>query len=643
VRSCEQGELQCVDEVGPAEEVCDNRDNDCNGEVDDDVPGLGQVCGSDVGQCRAGATGCERGQIVCTGGQEPVDELCNGLDDDCDEETDEGLVAPLAELHQGVCAGLVQVCAGEDGWQQPNYDALANYTAGEDSCEDALDNDCDGTVNEGCACQAGEEQACGEVTGECAAGTQTCTAGGQWGPCEGAVEPVAERCNGLDDDCDGEADEDFELGLACEGPGGVGAPCGAGVWECDPDVELRRCSTAPGASQDASDPELCNGADDDCDGFVDEDFELYEACAGVGGVGSPCGQGVWECDPDLGVRQCSTHPDASQDASEAERCDQLDNDCDGDVDEDFELGEGCVAPGLCGAGVWECDLPSEERICSTAPGGTEDGSDVELCDEADNDCDGAVDEIFDIGDGCTGVGLCGPGSWECDLETGQRRCSSDLGGSEENPQQEVCDGLDNDCDGVDDDGLPTQTCGQGACALVQQPTCAEGAPLDCDPRAGAVFEIPDNEVDDDCDGAVDEPICAEGEVYFPSVGHCYWLNSDALGWDDARTACQARGGDLVSILSEAENDIVNSVRVSNNNWLGLADPTGAQDFAWSDGEPYVYQRWKGGQPNNPATERCVRIRGNAGDANWETKPCADALPSICEREPASLASEDVAP
>ena len=76
----------------------------------------------------------------------------------------------------------------------------------------------------------------------------------------------AERCTGLDDDCDGFVDEGYETGAEC---GGRGA-CGPGMRECA-DRERTRCSTEPGGSDDASRPEVCNGEDDDCDGVSDED------------------------------------------------------------------------------------------------------------------------------------------------------------------------------------------------------------------------------------------------------------------------------------------------------------------------------------------------------------------------------------
>lgn len=68
------------------------------------------------------------------------------------------------------------------------------------------DDDCDGDTDEGCPCEPGSEQPCGTDVGECQQGTQTCVAQ-QWGPCEGAVEPRDEICDGRDNDCDGATDE----------------------------------------------------------------------------------------------------------------------------------------------------------------------------------------------------------------------------------------------------------------------------------------------------------------------------------------------------------------------------------------------------------------------------------------------------
>ncbi|MBM4320792.1 MAG: hypothetical protein FJ125_12780, partial [Deltaproteobacteria bacterium] len=82
-----------------------------------------------------------------------------------------------------------------------------------------------------------------------------------------------ELCNRLDDDCDGATDEGFGIGLPCAG---VGA-CPAGVRECaGPDAT--RCSTLPGGSDDRSGPESCDGWDEDCDGEVDEEVEGCVVC-----------------------------------------------------------------------------------------------------------------------------------------------------------------------------------------------------------------------------------------------------------------------------------------------------------------------------------------------------------------------------
>jgi len=102
-------------------------------------------------------------------------------------------------------------------------------------------------------------------------------------------------------------------------------------------------------------------------------------------------------------------------------CDGLDNDCDEQVDEGFDIGAGCAPPGDCLAGVLECAGPAATR-CSTAPGGSQ--SPVELCDGLDNNCDGETDEGVDgclhcdghtAGPPCNGcpAGIVVPRGWIC--------------------------------------------------------------------------------------------------------------------------------------------------------------------------------------------------------------------------------------
>ena len=186
---------------------------------------------------------------------------------------------------------------------------------------DGLDQDCDGRVDEdACVCPLDDMRDCGSDVGACAFGRQLCGPDG-WGLCVDAVEPVAEQCNGLDDDCDGASDEGWpDLGALCFE--GVGACRGEGQRVCAADGHSTQCSAVAGMPQAG---DICNGIDDDCDRRVDEGVAVVECETDRPGA---CRAGRLECLD--GAMQCR-----SVEASVDEVCDGVDRDCDGTVDESF--------------------------------------------------------------------------------------------------------------------------------------------------------------------------------------------------------------------------------------------------------------------------------------------------------------------
>ena len=132
------------------------------------------------------------------------DEICDGLDNDCDGAMDEDLGSTTCGL--GACKVIVNNCVG--GVLQTCAPLPPSPV---DICE-GTDDDCDGEVDEGCTCLNGQVQgcysgpACTGGVGVCTGGTQTCV-NGQWAACVGEVLPAQEVCDGIDNDCNGTVDE----------------------------------------------------------------------------------------------------------------------------------------------------------------------------------------------------------------------------------------------------------------------------------------------------------------------------------------------------------------------------------------------------------------------------------------------------
>ncbi len=363
-RTCDVlGWGECEGEVCPRNETCNDIDDDCNGTTDD-APGVGSGCSNGVGACeRGGQRSCDgrTGVLVCPAVPgNPSSEACNGEDDDCDGQTDEGFGLG-GECSEGVgaCQRSGHVVCGRGGRAvcdaRPGMPSAETCNGVDDDCDGALDLVGGQPVAE--SCYEGPQGTVGR--GPCAPGTRTC-AGGRFGECVGDVGPTAETCNGSDDDCDGAVDD----GLEQDCDTGLAAPCQTGRQVCVAGA-FGQCTVVPRAAAEA-----CNGRDDDCDGEIDEGLDL----------GSPCSVGRGACVAAGHIVCRGDEPvcDAVPGMPTAETCNGENDDCDNDgADEGMDAqcqtqggnrcggmagcrcGENapCAAPQTCqrgGDGQWGC-------------------------------------------------------------------------------------------------------------------------------------------------------------------------------------------------------------------------------------------------------------------------------------------------
>ncbi|MEY4509555.1 MAG: hypothetical protein RLZZ450_1677 [Pseudomonadota bacterium] len=430
-------------------------------------------CPDDNSKTDPGVCGCGYSDTADTDGDGTVDclDLCPGMPD---------------RLESGACA-----CAASGA--DADGDGVRN-------CEELCPYDVAKKMPGTCGCGASEADADADGTPDCADECPLDANKRQVGSCGCGVKESDADLDGVPD-CVDKCTLGSESSYVADGSCGVGycrsnntpSSCVAG--------KETSCSAAP--LQSAID--TCNGVDDDCDGAVDEDFTADTTSCGLG----VCARmGRLSCTAAKVNDSCVA---GARTAANDATCNNLDDDCDGDVDEDFPAVVTTCGTGACttmGRSACVNGAVVDSCMASAVPAAND-----ATCNNIDDDCDGQIDEDYVTTASACGVGVC--------ARAGMRTCvrgsvvDSCKAATRTSTTDTVCNGLDDDCDGrPDEEFVATATsCGVGVCRAGGTLTCVSGSTRDscvAGARTSTTDDafVPGNGLDDNCDGRVDEDVPA---------------------------------------------------------------------------------------------------------------------------------------